>query len=98
PQLYPLSLHDALPIYGRVDLRDLENLATHFGQSSTTFAQGDFDYDGLVNDVDLGILARNWQGSLSTPIPSLPTSTIVRKGPARSDRKSTRLNSSHVAI
>lgn len=54
---------------GKVDIRDLYLLAQSF-QSTGLWTSGDFDYNGLVDSVDLGFLARNWQAGVGNPIPA----------------------------
>ncbi len=61
-----------------VDLNDLRAMTSNWGQSNKTFGQGDFNYDGIVNDIDLGILARHWQQTLTAPSPALPASLPAR--------------------
>lgn len=51
---------------GVVDARDLLRLANHWlGSGNWLF--GDFSGDGLVNQIDLTILAQNWQNTVSGP-------------------------------
>ncbi len=45
---------------GHVDTFDLSILASHFGSSSVSLAQGDSNGDGAVNVLDLAILASQW--------------------------------------
>ncbi len=48
---------------GAIDVFDLSILASNYGQSGKTFAQGDINGDGTVNVFDFSILATNWGGS-----------------------------------
>jgi len=48
------------------------------------FSQGDSNYDGIVDALDLGMLSRNWQTTLpAAPPPAAPTSLGIRP-PTRS--------------
>src|SRR5690606_41254097 len=82
-EIYPLSLHDALPIYAFFDRR-------------TRGVQGVFDAGLLFLHLDLGrgtdLDHRNAAGQLNHALLQL-LAVVVRR-----DRKSTRLNSSHVKI
>jgi hypothetical protein len=49
-----------------VDVGDLGILAANYGGSGKTWAEGDFNNDGLVDVGDLGILAANY-GYGTTP-------------------------------
>ncbi|WP_428939737.1 BNR-4 repeat-containing protein [Fontivita pretiosa] len=51
---------------GRVDIRDLYALATHW-QSSANWFGGDFDGSGLVDLADLNVLVSNWQAVTGAP-------------------------------
>lgn len=61
-----------------VDINDLVALANNWMASGKVFSQGDFDYNGVVNPSDLGILAARWQSKLDAiavltePIPTSP--------------------------
>jgi hypothetical protein len=58
-----------------VDINDLNVLATNFKQpGAKTFSQGDFNYDGTVDNADLAILAARWQTSLAPAPTALPAS------------------------
>ena len=46
---------------GRVDARDLNDLAQRWNQSETAWEHGDFTGDGQTNVSDLNLLALNWQ-------------------------------------
>lgn len=52
---------------GRVDAQDLFNLASGWFKSGE-WQNGDFNYDGIVNGMDLGLLSRNWQAGVTTPL------------------------------
>jgi len=45
---------------GTVNIVDLSIMATNWGQTGKTFAQGDLTGDGTVNILDLSVLAANW--------------------------------------
>src|SRR5207253_10758773 len=96
PENFYLSLHDALPISLRDKRLDAEFLAALGSQ-----------HLGLRIHAKTPLLSRNsvaaqrrasllsaGDGSERNPGPS----PVRRSGPSRKDRKSTRLNSSHVAI
>src|SRR5207253_11024627 len=68
-EIYTLSLHDALPIYPRGSVDEVERAVA----------------DDLVGDVDVAALG-------------VPGLGLHEQQIAPADRKSTRLNSSHVAI
>jgi fibronectin-binding autotransporter adhesin len=53
---------------GQVDIQDLYLLASHFKGTNTFWTEGDFNYDGVTNAADLGLLARNWQAGVGTPL------------------------------
>jgi hypothetical protein len=78
---------------GKVDIKDLYNLALHYSATNTTpqwsWSQGDFNYDGLVNKTDLTLLARDWQatgalgaGNLSAALASLGLPNVSVPEPA----------------
>src|SRR5205814_7316046 len=78
----PLSLHDALPIYGE-PLRHLSRLARRVERAP--------DHAGRLHGSDaVGRRSRHLRGGQ----PDLPQAG----GRPRGDRKSTRLNSSHLGI
>src|SRR5207253_9916995 len=97
PSLYTLSLHDALPI--SFELARLATPAPPRGARARRARAG--DKDTLINQViDVG-------ASIISPVPTTPLTgagAAADSGrsewglPTRKDRKSTRLNSSHVAI
>jgi hypothetical protein len=49
----------------RVDIMDMYTVAQNFGRTGMTFANGDFNYDGIVDAKDLGILGLRWQQVLA---------------------------------
>lgn len=51
---------------GTVDVDDLFSLATHWLTNVDRWSLGDFDYNGIVNSHDLGLLAVNWQGTAAS--------------------------------
>jgi hypothetical protein len=57
---------------GRVNLRDFNVLARHFGQTNTNFTQADFTYDGATDLEDFTLLAGRF--GLSTVANSGPSS------------------------
>jgi hypothetical protein len=68
-----------------VDLRDLYILSQNWLGTGKTFSQGDFNYDGVVNKLDLTILAQAWQVKLEEPVepaPAQPTG-VGRRAPTR---------------
>ncbi|WP_428937404.1 hypothetical protein [Fontivita pretiosa] len=65
---------------GRVDARDLYALAAHF-QTSGSWVAGDFDYNGLVDTLDLNLLSMNWQAGTSDPLQTVMPAS--RATPAR---------------
>jgi hypothetical protein len=52
-----------------VDIKDLYLVASNFGKTGKTFADGDFSYDGKVDAVDLGLLSSKWQQILTAVTP-----------------------------
>ncbi|HUD03817.1 MAG TPA: glycosyl hydrolase family 28-related protein, partial [Patescibacteria group bacterium] len=54
---------------GVVNVTDLSVLATNWGRTSATHAQGDANSDGTINIYDLSILASQW-GQTITPTPT----------------------------
>ncbi len=62
---------------GVVNLLDLNALASNFGKSNKTFADGDFDYSGTVDVQDFNALASHFGASASQfPTSSLPLATF----------------------
>ena len=41
-------------------------MAANFGKSGKVWDQGDFDYDGVVNSIDFGLLAGNFGKSVGS--------------------------------
>src|SRR5699024_11774657 len=86
-----LSLHDALPISGKIAKTEI-----HFGGAlpfldGVDFAKRYKKYNlpiAVINDGKASVLAENWLGSLKD----------MKNCASITDRKSTRLNSSHVSI
>jgi Bacterial Ig-like domain len=58
---------------GKVNLLDLNALATNFGRNGKTFSEGDFNYDGNVNMLDFNALAGRF-GMALAPVGTLPLS------------------------
>lgn len=69
-----------LDMNGTVDFADLEEFAVHYLETGKFWQNGDFTYDGLVDDTDLGFFALTWQGPGSLEDAfielGLPTSAI----------------------
>ena len=55
---------------GVVNVTDLSVLATNWGRTTATHAQGDANSDGTINIYDLSILASQW-GQAITPVPTV---------------------------
>src|SRR5699024_11374193 len=90
PARSTLSLHDALPIYGvTVKLKSF----TDYTQPNKALANGDVDLNAFQHYAFLDAWNKANKGSL-TPIGK----TFITPIHLYSDRKSTRLNSSHVSI
>src|SRR5207249_11536271 len=91
--LSTLSLHDALPIYPRSRLcRGVDQALAFYNEIAAERAELPYDIDGVVYKVnDLALQER--LGMVSRA----PRWAVAQKFPAQ-DRKSTRLNSSHVSI
>src|SRR5207253_10659428 len=91
-QNYTLSLHDALPIYETAaSFRDKEK------KLKDKYVKEEMEWrdklGATVPEVDeehIAEIVSSWTG--------VPVSRLVEEESARLDRKSTRLNSSHVAI
>ncbi len=73
---------------GHVNATDLSILASNYGKSGQTFAQGDINGDSSVNILDLSILASNWGATTASCIGvTVPTSqqlnnTYINQHPA----------------
>src|SRR5690606_41720875 len=85
-QIYPLSLHDALPIYGDTWVAASEGLTSLHVRSLRTYR------DTILAATEGGGLFRSANGGISWT----PANTGLTN--LNTDRKSTRLNSSHVKI
>jgi hypothetical protein len=60
----------------RVDVEDFKRLTANFGRTSgVTYADGDFNYDGKIDNADMDILSSHWNQTLSPPIGALPVSS-----------------------
>ena len=68
-----------------VDVRDLYILSQNWLGSGKTFSQGDFNYDTLVNKLDLTIIAQVWQVTLAEPAQPGPAQETgaARRAPTR---------------
>ncbi len=71
-----------------VNIEDMRIYAANFGQSGKTFSQGDFNYDGTVDRLDLSILAQTWQYTLLPPPP--PPAPVVTSTTSAARRPATR--------
>lgn len=71
---------------GLVNITDLSILASNYGKSGQSFAQGDLNGDGSVTVIDLSILASAWgSGTVATSAcPSTPTVNIATTDNAQS--------------
>src|SRR5699024_12452462 len=90
--LYPLSLHDALPIYKEFPIQSQEmnqKLGAHLLKNSTGYTVDVHDPDVIIK-VEIRVEATYITSSVIEGAGGLPVKTA--------DRKSTRLNSSHVSI
>jgi hypothetical protein len=73
---------------GRVNITDFQRLETNYGKTGATWADGDFNYDGTVNDADVRILLAAGNTILpaaplpSDPIPASPAPQPVPVKPA----------------
>src|SRR5207253_8714811 len=95
PRIYPLSLHDALPILAAAPQR---SAPLHGPAVRAVGFAGSFD------EARRRIFEHSFRAALTSPLPkrsgfeSVRRPWAVRIQARRLDRKSTRLNSSHVAI
>src|SRR5690606_39576618 len=89
PEIYPLALHDALPIFRGGRAQRQEDLVAAVQAHA-----------GGADHVLDGALLRHLFGLLtSVAAPEMgATAQIITPSPELEDRKSTRLNSSHVKI
>jgi hypothetical protein len=54
---------------GKVDIQDLLALARHYNTTGNqVWTNGDFNYDGVVNNTDLTLLVANWQAGVGAPL------------------------------
>jgi hypothetical protein len=71
----------------RVNISDLYRLAEHWLLSGTSWTDGDFNYDGVVDRNDLALLAMNWQqpaAALSQALDALGLPQVSVPEPAAS--------------
>jgi autotransporter-associated beta strand protein len=61
----------------KVNALDFNRLASHYGESSSTWANGDFNYDGSVDSTDFSALSANFNALLPAPPPGAPLGTLV---------------------
>src|SRR5205807_9684019 len=93
PEIYPLSLHDALPIFA----------AEGCGQGAL-LAPGVFEEPAAVLPIPVSVVVPLLapELGLSVPLPAvpllLPRLELTPPEAPETDRKSTRLNSSHLVI
>lgn len=79
-----------------VDVRDLYIVSQNWLGTGKTFSQGDFNYDGTVNQADLTLMAQRWQLKLdvppppSAPAPASPTSA-GKRAPTRTPARAIQL-------
>src|SRR5690606_40215058 len=91
--VHPLSLHDALPIFGTRIVWDLQMVNKRRSSPETAGSSGPVPPTGG------GPAPARWVGPEPRTIPqSGPGGSGTRGRRTRRDRKSTRLNSSHVKI
>jgi hypothetical protein len=55
-----------------VNFNDLLVLAKNYNAAGATYAQGDFNYDGVVNFNDLLTLAKNYNKTMAAPVTAAP--------------------------
>lgn len=67
----------------KVDVLDLIVLSNSWLGTGKNWSQADFNYDGLVNQTDLGIMAQHWQQNLAAPAPPLPAVPTAVRAPVR---------------
>src|SRR5690606_40711804 len=96
PSLSTLSLHDALPIFGRLRRRGLGGLLARFLAPDPLATRVEVDAVVHLHGLLVGpVIARVPGAGAGDPELDLPPPGRL---PGRRDRKSTRLNSSHVKI
>jgi hypothetical protein len=63
---------------GVVDIKDLAILASNYGKTGQTWAQGDIDGDsqGLIDIIDLSLMASQWGSTLSTRAIDRPATDV----------------------
>src|SRR5205807_10606426 len=94
--LYTLSLHDALPISLRERTDDIPILAAHFAHKAATKhgrATPSFT-PSMLNT----LMAYRWPGNIRELENLIERAVVISTAPVLEDRKSTRLNSSHLVI
>ena len=66
---------------GSVDIADLGQVATYYGEQGVSWKQGDFNYDGVVDIADLGSLATNYGNTAGgRPIPEPGSAVLMACG------------------
>ncbi len=79
----PFSAGDA-NLDGRVDVKDLNNLALNWQQDIALWSAGDFTADGIIDTADLNELALNWLQSIpvanAAPVPEPSTLLLTLIG------------------
>src|SRR5207249_6662975 len=97
PALHPLSLHDALPILTRPD-----EVAGHFDvrfrRSRVPAGMIVSEHDPAAGDRDGRLEHFPWYNDTGIEAPDSDQVMADEPSPGVQDRKSTRLNSSHVSI
>src|SRR5690606_40682559 len=98
PDLYSLSLHDALPIYSSGFLEEQEasllRVSTSFNCFRTAFLALSPAFLALKDFIELSRITRSTSTFLSNHL----CDSVENTSSTALDRKSTRLNSSHVKI
>jgi hypothetical protein len=75
------TLYGDADLTGNVDSDDFNRLATSFGQTGTTWARGNFNFDNFTNSDDFNLLATNF--GLSVASSSLSALPLNRTSHAR---------------
>ena len=62
---------------GTVNSADFALLASHYGQTTSSWASGDFNYDNTSNALDFNAVAANYGASPALAAPAFSTASIV---------------------
>lgn len=67
---------------GTVDFTDFMHMTQHFTQTGVGWAQGDFNYDGIVNDADFQLLKPNYglTDPPGTGLSAMPQNDLIQTG------------------